>query len=82
MNDMTERVAFPVIDYVATGRNIQRLREQHGMSVSDLQEVFGFPYPQAIYKWQRGQNLPDIANLLMMSKLWDVSVEEILVLER
>ena len=32
---------FPVIDPVATGRNIVRLRTERGMTVRDLQEYFG-----------------------------------------
>ncbi len=43
---------YPVIDMAATGRNIVRLREARGYSVADLQELFGFEAPQAIYKWQ------------------------------
>ncbi|MBO7704022.1 MAG: helix-turn-helix transcriptional regulator [Solobacterium sp.] len=78
---MTVTAAMPVIDMVATGRNIQRLREQNGMSVRDLQEKFGFSSPQSIYKWQWGQTLPDYQNMLFLAALWNVSVEEILVLE-
>ena len=40
--------AFPVIDPVATGANIVRLRIQRGLSVRDLQAYFGFEEPQAI----------------------------------
>ena len=43
---------FPVIDPIATGKNIIRLRVERGMSVRDLQAYFGFEEPQAIYKWQ------------------------------
>lgn len=51
---------FPVIDPVATGANIVRLRQERGLSVRDLQAFFGFEEPQAIYKWQRGQSLPSV----------------------
>ena len=34
---------IPTINMVATGRNIMRLREQAGLSVKDLAEIFGFP---------------------------------------
>ena len=46
--------AFPVIDLVATGDNIRRLRLERGMTVRDLQSYFGFEEPRAIYKWQKG----------------------------
>ena len=55
---MNEKV-FPVIDPVATGKNIIRLRTERGLSVRDLQSYFGFEEPQAIYKWQQGKSLPN-----------------------
>ena len=36
---MNEKV-FPVIDPVATGKNIVRLRTERGLSVRDLQSYF------------------------------------------
>ena len=43
---MTKQLAFPVIDNLATGRNIELLRKQNEMSVRELQEIFGFTSPQ------------------------------------
>lgn len=34
--------AYPVIDLVATGNNIRRLRMERGLTVRDLQSYFGF----------------------------------------
>ena len=45
---------FPMINTVATGQNINRMRIGAGMTVKDMQEVFGFTTPQAIYKWIHG----------------------------
>jgi transcriptional regulator with XRE-family HTH domain len=70
---------FPVIDPVATGANITRLRQARGFTVRDLQQFFGFEEPQAIYKWQRGQSLPSIDNLYALSELFQISMNEILV---
>ena len=78
---MTENIAFPVIDMRATGKNIRRLREQHGMKVSELQRLLGFTTPMSIYKWQEGKTLPDYQNLLFLTDLWRVRVEDILVRE-
>lgn len=47
-------VNLPTIDMIKTGQNINRLRKQAGLSVRDLQDIFGFATPQAIYKWQQG----------------------------
>ena len=74
--------AFPVIDPVATGANILRLRRERGLSVRDLQAYFGFEEPQAIYKWQRGKSLPSVDNLYALGALLEVPIEEILVSAR
>ncbi len=72
-------MSYPVIDPAATGRNIVCLRKQRGLSVRDLQDVLGFTTPQAIYKWQRGECLPTIDNLVVLSALFRVPIDEILV---
>ena len=70
---------FPVIDPVATGENIVRLRQMRGLTVRDVQNWFGFDEPQAIYKWQKGKSLPNIDNLYALGALLEVTVDEILV---
>ena len=70
---------YPVIDMISTGRNITELRKARGLSVSDLQEYFGFEAPQAIYKWQKGQSLPSTDNLYALAFLFGVSIEDILI---
>ena len=72
-------VPFPVIDPVATGENILRLRRERGLTVRDLQAYFSFEEPQAIYKWQRGKSLPSVDNLYALGALLKVPIEEILV---
>ena len=69
----------PVIDMVKTGQNIQILRKKAGLSVRNLQDVFGFATPQAIYKWQKGLALPTIDNLVVLATLLDVTIDEIIV---
>ncbi len=72
---------FPVIDLVETGRSIERCRRQAGLTVRDIQAYFGFEYPQAIYKWQHGECLPTVDNLLALARLLRVSMEDLLVYE-
>ena len=72
---------IPVIDMTATGMNIARLRKNAGMTVRDLQAVFGFATPQAIYKWQRGEAMPTLDNMIVLAAVFNVTVDEILVLQ-
>ena len=72
---------YPMIDMVRTGENIVNLRKQKHLPVKELQEVFGFETPQAIYKWQHGTALPAIDNLVILAAVLDVRIDDILVLQ-
>ena len=75
-----EMFNFPTIDMVKTGQNIMRLRIKNGFSVKDIQDVFGFATPQAIYKWQYGTAMPTIDNLVVLAALFQVHMDDILVI--
>ena len=72
---------LPIINMEETGSNIVRLREDAGLSVRDLQDIFGVATPQAIYKWQRGVSMPTIDNLVVLSLTFRVPIERILVVD-
>ena len=72
---------IPVIDLTATGINITRLRVNAGLTVKDLQGIFGFSTPQAIYKWQRGTALPTVDNLVVLAAVFGVRIEDILIFQ-
>lgn len=71
---------IPAIDMVKTGQNIRNLRIQAGLSVKDLQDIFGFSTPQALYKWQHGTALPTIDNMVVLAAVFGVKVDDILVI--
>ena len=73
--------SFPVIDLHRTGHRIECQRRAAGLSVRELQQYFGFEYPQAIYKWQHGECLPTVDNLLALSRILHVGMEDLLVYE-
>lgn len=70
---------LPVVNMRRTGERIFRLREERGLSVRQLQRLLGFATPQAIYKWQHGETLPTIDNLVALSAILNVPIEDILV---
>ena len=69
----------PVIDSKATGKRIKSLRQSYNLTVHDLQILFDFEYPQAIYLWESGKTLPSVDNLFTLSKLFEIDISEILV---
>ncbi len=72
---------LPTIDMIRTGENINKLRKQAGLSVKELQNIFGFATPQAIYKWQQGAALPSIDNLVVLAAVFQVGIDDILVID-
>lgn len=73
-------IQIPTIDMVKTGQNITQLRKEKGLSVKDIQNIFGFSTPQAIYKWQQGTALPSVDNLVVLAVIFQVQVDDILVI--
>ncbi len=57
------------------------MRKERGIKVAAICEYMGGLSEQAIYKWERGACLPTIDNLLALSHLYRVPMEELLVFE-
>lgn len=74
-----EMSRFPTIDMAKTGQNITAIRKRKGLSVKDLQRIFNFSNPTAIYKWQRGEAIPNIDNLVVLAEIFSVPVDEIII---
>ena len=72
---------IPFINTVATGQNIDKLRIAAGMSVKDMQMVFGFATPQAIYKWIHGTAMPTIDNMVILAAILGVTLDEIVIVD-
>ena len=70
---------IPTVNMIQTGNKIKTLREQSGLSVKELQTIFGFGTPQAIYKWQRGAAMPTLDNMIVLAAVFRVSIDEIVV---
>ena len=75
-------MTIPAIDMVATGRNIMKLRKAAGLSVREIQNIFGFTTPQANYNQKNGTAMPTIDNLVVLAAVLDVTIDEILVVQR
>lgn len=70
---------MPTIDMVATGANIKALVKQNKMKVTDVQDVFGFNTPQAIFKWFRGDTMPTIDNMVILAAMFQTTIDQIIV---
>ena len=74
-------IKIPVISLEKTGKKLKELREQHGLKISQLQKILGFNFPTSIYKWEHGETIPNIDNLLILSVLYNMSINDIIQTE-
>ena len=64
-----------------TGQKIAKECRQQGITIKDLQALFGFAAPNAIYRWLRGETLPTVDHLVILAHALKVPVDELLVLK-
>lgn len=69
------------INQVATGARIKSLRKARGLKITDISSYMGFESTQAVYKWQRGDSLPDLGNMIRLMQLFRITdIRDIVVL--
>lgn len=76
---MKQSKSYPSIDMIQTGLRLKDYIEGSGMSVKDIQELLHLSCPQPIYRWIKGIILPSVDHLLLLSELFGVHMEELLV---
>ena len=60
------------------GGRIQKLRIDNGLTQEQLAEMLSVSR-QSVSKWEMDQSLPEIDRVIMMSKLFSVGTDEILL---
>lgn len=76
-------MGYPVIDTLGTGKRIKELRLKNHLKVADIRDYLGLESEQAIYKWQRGDCLPTLDNLIALAKMYKTTLDDIVqVIER
>lgn len=66
-----------MIDFVKVGAKISELRKSAGLSQEELAERL-YVTRQAISKWENGTSVPSIDTLCEISRMFEISFEEIL----
>lgn len=60
-------------DFKVIGNNLKKLRIMNNMTVEDVREYMQLGTVQAIYKWERGDCLPQADSLLALMELYGVN---------
>jgi len=68
-----------MLDNISIGNRITYLRKQSKLTQEELAEKLGVT-AQTVSKWENGHTLPETASLPLLAKLFDCSIDSILML--
>ena len=62
---------------MSLGEQLKKLRETKGFSQEDVAKKNGVTM-QAVYKWENDKSCPDIDNLILLSEMYNVTLDELI----
>ncbi len=62
---------------IEIANRLQKLRKENGYSQEELADKLGISR-QAVSKWERAESSPDTDNLIVLAKLYNISLDELL----
>lgn len=71
---------FAAIDLQKTGARLKALRLKAGLGTDNLAEKVGTTRT-AIYKWESGQTLPNIDNLVTLADIYGETIDSLIIRE-
>ena len=72
-----EQEVQTMFDQQRIGANIMKARKAKGLTQMALADGLNVSF-QAVSNWERGQTCPDLSNLMELSRLLDISIDELL----
>lgn len=63
------------------GQFLKQTRQAHGLTQADLAKHLGIT-PQAVSKWERGENMPDVTFFPDLSALYNLPIDTLLTAEQ
>lgn len=70
------------IDMTKTGILLKETIKKGGYTVKDIQKILHLSCPQPIYRWFKGNVLPSVDHLYVLSQLLGMHMEDLLVTEQ
>lgn len=75
-----ESKAHPVIDIIETGKHLEKIMKEEGVTPKIFARIMGWEKPQAIYRWYYGETLPTVDTLSVLAKILNRPIESLLVM--
>ena len=68
------------IDKLETSKKIRNIIIESTKTIEEVADMLGFGSPRIIYYWFNGTKLPNIESLYNLSKIFNVKMEDFLVM--
>ena len=68
------------IDKLETSKKIRNIIIESAKTIEEVADMLGFGSPRIIYYWFNGTKLPNIESLYNLSKIFNVKMEDFLVM--
>lgn len=69
------------INMEKTGERLKELIKDNGYTVKEIMTITGITAEQTIYKWFKGRSLPSLETQIVLARLFDMHITELLVLD-
>ena len=66
------------MEYKEVGALLRSLRIKHGYKQAELAELLHVTH-QAVSRWEKGTNMPNLLSLIGLKKLYHISIDELLL---
>ena len=73
-----KNVNVPIINMVETGRNLKKIMNEEEVKPTLISRITGHSL-QAIYDWLAGKKMPNLDNLMLLSRILNRPVEELII---
>lgn len=70
---------LPTIDKERTGRWLKFLFQYKGLTVKEAKEYLSLTCVQTIYRWFKGETIPTVDNLYVLSELLDMPMDSLII---
>jgi transcriptional regulator with XRE-family HTH domain len=70
-----------VLNKEKTGLVIRSLMDKHKINYEDLADQIGLNSPRVIFEWINGKKMPKMDNVIKLKFIFNVTIEELLVIE-
>lgn len=74
-------MGYPMICMEETGRRIKEAVRARGLTTGEVASYMGFRHHKSVYAWYRGAALPTLENMIALSSLLQIPVNDLIVLE-